>query len=275
MKGKREFTEDEANKIRNLIKQKLLASTNEQKAIRNKIRDLKFYFSDFSDKKGYTVDDFNQLIKSDQIRIIGGRTQSIKETNEIMKKPPMKTRNDSKVTGENIEQELVATGNFRQYIDLDSNTLDKTGFYCLRLKENSKLPDRYQLILDKRKFKYLYIGKAEGQTIGERLGQEIEHKSPGTFFRSIGCVLRYSPIKGHLKGHSNQNNYKFSTTDTAEIVKWLISNVEISIVEYNGSFEIEKEFIQKYSPLLNDTHNPMKLQELKDDKDKCRKIARG
>ncbi|MCF8348733.1 MAG: hypothetical protein K9G61_07965 [Bacteroidales bacterium] len=275
MKGKGEFTEDEANKIRNLIKQKMQVSSNEQKGIRNKIRDLNFYYTDFSDKKGYTVDDFNQLIKSGQIRIIGGKTQSIKEKNEIVNEPPMKSRIDSNVTGENIEQELVATGNFRQYIDLESNTLDKTGFYCLRLKENSKLSDRYQLILDKRMFKYLYIGKAEGQTLRERLGQEIEHKSPGTFFRSIGCVLRYSPIKGHLKGHSNQNNYKFSTTDTAEIVKWLISNVEISIVEYSGSFEIEKWFIQKYCPLLNDTHNPMKLQELKDDKDKCRKIARG
>jgi len=272
MKGKREFTEDEANKIRNLIKQKLLASTNEQKGIRGKIRDLQFYFSDFSDKKGYTVDDFNQLIKSGQIRIIGGSTQSI---NEKMKKSLMKSKIDSKVTDKNTEQELVANENFRQYIDLDSCTLDKTGFYCLKLKENSKLPDRYQHILDKRKFKYLYIGKAEGQTLGERLGQEIEHKSPGTFFRSIGCVLRYSPIQGHLKGHSNQNNYKFSYADTAEIVKWLISNVEINIVECYGSFEIEKEIIQKYCPLLNDTHNPMKLQELKDDKDKCRKIARG
>lgn len=275
MKGNREFTEDEANKIRNLIKQKLLASTNEQKGNRNKIRDLKFYFSDFSDKKGYTVDDFNQLIKSGQIRINGGTTPSIKEANDIMKKPPVKTIIDSKVTDKNIEKQLVAAENFKQYIDLDSDTLDKTGFYCLRLKENSKLPDRYQNILDTRKFKYLYIGKAEGQTLGERLGQEIENKSPGTFFRSIGAVLRYSPIKGHLKGHSNQNNYKFSPTDTAVIVKWLISNIEISIVEYIGNFEIEKVIIQKYCPLLNDTHNPMKLIELKDDKDKCRKIARG
>jgi len=275
MKGKREFSENEANKIRNLLKQKLLASKNEQIGIRNKIRDLKFYFSDFSDKKGYTVVDFNQLIKSGQIRIHGETTPSIKEANEIMKKPPVKTIIDSGFTDKNIEKLLFAAENFKQYIDLDSDTLDKTGFYCLILKENSKLPDRYQNILVIRKFKYLYIGKAEGQTLGKRLGQEIEHKSPGTFFRSIGAVLRYSPIKGHLKGHSNQNNYKFSTTDTDEIAKWLTSNVEISIVENNGSFEIEKEFIQKYCPLLNDTHNPMKLKELKDDKDKCRIIARG
>lgn len=275
MKGKREFTEDEANKIRMLIKQKLHTSATEQKGIRIKIRDLKFYFSDFSDKKGYTIEDFDQLIKSGQIKIIDGESHLKKETIEMFKRTPKKIKIKSNVRDENIEHKLLATENFKRYIDLDSSILDKNGFYCLRLKENSRLPERYQIILDKRKEKYLYIGKAEGQTLRERLEQEIEHKSPGTFFRSIGCVLRYYPIKGHLKHHSNQNNYKFSTTDTAEIVAWLISNVEISIVENTGSFEIEKDFIKKYCPLLNDTHNPMRLQELKDDKDKCRKIARG
>ena len=43
---------------------------------------------------------------------------------------------------------------------------------------------------------------------------------------------------------------------------------------YKGNFNIENELIGKYCPLLNDTHNPMRLQGLKDDKDKCRKIAR-
>jgi len=42
-------------------------------------------------------------------------------------------------------------------------------------------------------------------------------------------------MKGHLKGHSNQNNYKFSQSDTAKIVKWLKSNIRISIVENKGS----------------------------------------
>ncbi|KGN75654.1 hypothetical protein HQ47_01590 [Porphyromonas macacae] len=275
MKGKRKFTEDEANKIRSLISQKLLASTKEQKKIREKIRDLGFYFSDFSNKKGYTVDDFDWLIESGQIRIIERTSQSINEVNEIMEHSPTKTRIDSNVSGEDIEQELFAERSFKQYDDLNLTTLDKTGFYCLRLKAKSKLPDRYQLILDKRKSKFLYIGKAEKQTLKKRLSQEICHKKPGTFFRSIGCVLGYLPIEGHLKGHLNQNNYKFSVSDTAKIVEWLISNIEISIVEYNGNFEIEKKFIEKYCPLLNDDHNPMKLQELKDDKDKCRKIARG
>lgn len=70
MKGKKEFSEHEANQIRKLINQKVLASTNEQKRIRDKIRKkYGFYFSDFSNKKGYTVEDFEGLIKTKEIII--------------------------------------------------------------------------------------------------------------------------------------------------------------------------------------------------------------
>lgn len=51
MKGKREFTEFEANQIRKLIKEKLIASKNEQKKIRNKIGVLVFIFQTFQIKK--------------------------------------------------------------------------------------------------------------------------------------------------------------------------------------------------------------------------------
>jgi hypothetical protein len=175
----------------------------------------------------------------------------------------------------NVELNLISIGYFRIYSELEHATLSKTGFYCIRLKANSNLPNKYQNILDQRNSRILYIGKAEDQSLRFRLGQEIEHKRAGTFFRSIGCVLNYLPIPGHLKGKSNQNNYKFSPSHTIEIVKWLKSNVEISIVAYAGNFDIEKELIAKYRPLLNDTHNPMSLQELKEDRAKCRKIARG
>ena len=69
MKGKKSFTRDEAEKIRALINQKVRASKYEQKRIRDKIRAIGFYFSDFSNKKGYTVDDFEVLIKNKQINI--------------------------------------------------------------------------------------------------------------------------------------------------------------------------------------------------------------
>ncbi len=275
MKGKTEFTEFEANQIRKLINQKLMASTNEQKSIRNKIRSFKFYFSDFSSKKGYTVQDFDNLIKTGEIRIVGKLAFENKPIKEEPKNNTQPSTTESPVIkNTNIENELIVNGKFSSIKDLSQSTLNSTGFYCIKLKTNSRLPDRYQNILDKRTYKFIYIGKAEGQTLRERLAQELELKSPGTFFRSIGCVLKYYPKKGHLKGKANQNNFKFSTIDKSEIIEWLKKNVELSIVKYKGDFNIESELIGKYCPLLNDTHNPMKLQELKDDKDKCRRIAR-
>ena len=275
MRRKTEFTEFEANQIRKLINQKLNASKNEQKTIRNKIRNFGFYFSDFSGKKGYTVQDFENLIKTGEIKIIG---KEIFEKSQIESEAKTNSQNSTdeipEVENKDIENALITNGKFCSIKDLNQNILNSTGFYCIRLKENSRLPDRYQSILDQRINKLIYIGKAEGQPLRERLAQELELKSPGTFFRSIGCVLKYFPIKGHLKGKSNQNNFKFSTEDKSEIIEWLRNNVELSISKYTGDFNIESKLIGKYCPLLNDTHNPMKLQELKDDKDRCRKIAR-
>lgn len=91
----------------------------------------------------------------------------------------------------------------------------------------------------------------------------------------MGAVLNKKPIKGHLKGNANKNNYKFPHIETQEIINWLKKNVQIAIISNVADFSIEKDFIQKYTPLLNDAHNPLKLQELKDDKAKCREIARG
>jgi len=66
------FTIEEVNKIKNLISQKIDAPANIQKVIRNQIRDIGFYYSDFRNDRtigGYTVDDFNDLIESGEIVI--------------------------------------------------------------------------------------------------------------------------------------------------------------------------------------------------------------
>lgn len=62
MKGKRTFTITEAEQIKVLINQKLKATATEQKSIRNKIRKLGFYASDFGLNGGYTVNDFTGYI---------------------------------------------------------------------------------------------------------------------------------------------------------------------------------------------------------------------
>ena len=72
MPHKSNFTVNEANQIRNLISQKIKAPEKEQKTIRDQIRCIGFYYTDFRNERisgGYTVDDFNDLIESGEIVI--------------------------------------------------------------------------------------------------------------------------------------------------------------------------------------------------------------
>jgi hypothetical protein len=63
MKSKPTFTRAEADAIVELIKQKLKADSIRQKAIRDKIRKLGFYASDYGFRDGYTVEQFLSVAK--------------------------------------------------------------------------------------------------------------------------------------------------------------------------------------------------------------------
>lgn len=62
MKSRKEFTKNEANAICKLIEEKLKADSVKQKSIRQKIRTLGFYASDFGLRNGYTVEDFRRVV---------------------------------------------------------------------------------------------------------------------------------------------------------------------------------------------------------------------
>tara|TARA_B100000678_G_scaffold279725_1_gene275682 strand:+ start:98 stop:319 length:222 start_codon:yes stop_codon:yes gene_type:complete len=66
MKGKPEFSRAEADQIQELIKTKLKAGRPEQKKIRNQIRSLGFYYSNFytsNREGGYNQEDFLNAVK--------------------------------------------------------------------------------------------------------------------------------------------------------------------------------------------------------------------
>ncbi|MFD0976564.1 hypothetical protein [Salinimicrobium gaetbulicola] len=86
MKGKSQFTKEEARQIEQLIKQKLVAGASEQKGIRNKIRKLGFYASDFGIGGGYTVDDFRRvadILGNDRASVNQKTTKSAGRTRSI------------------------------------------------------------------------------------------------------------------------------------------------------------------------------------------------
>lgn len=264
------FTKEEFDQIKKLVAKKVLASKSEQKTIRDQIRKIGFHFSDYSSKKGYTVADLNELVKLGYIKIEGELGRGHLKTQQV---PRSKSVNKAKTVGTTALN--LAQLDFVEFQSLASKSLDETGFYFIRLKKSVKLPTRYQIRLDEREHNVIYIGKAEGQSLRSRLDQEVFHKRPGTFFRSIGAVLGFTPIPGHLIGNSNQNNYKFSADDTKAISDWLLKNTEFALITKVKDFQLEKSLIDKFSPLLNGTHNSKCLQELRKDRELCRKIARG
>ncbi len=73
MKGRKIFTSKEADRIRTLINKKLISDGETQKRIRNDIRDIGFYWTDFYSRgeREYDVDSFDALIESQKITIIG------------------------------------------------------------------------------------------------------------------------------------------------------------------------------------------------------------
>lgn len=83
MKSKPSYTKSEAEEIVKLIKEKLKADSVKQKGIRNKIRKLGFYASEYGFRDGYTVEQFLSVanIKGEPS---SGRTTTAKENKVIL-----------------------------------------------------------------------------------------------------------------------------------------------------------------------------------------------
>jgi hypothetical protein len=72
MKSKTEYSQIEADAIKELLRKKSLASRSEQKSIRKIIRNKhQFYISDFvRSSRGFGQSDFDRLIKFGRIKIV-------------------------------------------------------------------------------------------------------------------------------------------------------------------------------------------------------------
>lgn len=261
-----EYENEVVSKLKLLVKEYEKAnSPDNRKKARQKMQKLNFRMTDYN-LKGITSTDFEQLISSGRIRIG-------KISNQPIKFPNPKSESSINISKPEIVDILNA-----KYLTISPALIaDKNfnGFYSLRLKDNSKLPLVFQKIINNKDHKIIYFGKAETQTLAKRLNQELYAKGHGTFYRSIGAVLGYLPENGSLKDKANQNNYKFSASNNLKIIKWIEENLEIAIFKFSGDFTVENATIKKYTPLFNDSHNPLSLAELKQLKDQCRKTARN
>lgn len=212
----------------------------------------------WSPKAGYT------LSENEAVEIIQNLTRYFETLDDIAKR----IAND-------ITKEMIDEGAFTKCEDIDSLVPDKKGLYCIRLMDNAELPKQYQSELDKRKNTLIYIGKAENKSLKHRfLNQELRAKGHGTFFRSVGAMLGFTPPEGSLKDKKNRNNYKFSRADEVKIIKWINSHLEANLKVLDDLFITEKYLISMHRPLLNIKENPQALSLLIKARDRCKEIAR-
>lgn len=175
-----------------------------------------------------------------------------------------------------LMETLMKPKNFKAIQKVENKVPDRPGLYCMRIVNPKSLNPFFLEVLQQRNHNIIYIGLASKSLKKRFLGQELRATGHGTFFRSLGAILGYTPPKGSLMGMKNQNNYKFSPKHQEEIIDWINKNLVINWVEVDDNLNsIEKELLTTYLPLLNLAGNPRKLIEVSQLRDKCKRIARG
>ena len=70
MKGKKQFTKSEIQRLKEILKDKESVFGKQQKSYRDKLRGMGFYITDFdSSYKGFTDEDLDELIRNETITI--------------------------------------------------------------------------------------------------------------------------------------------------------------------------------------------------------------
>jgi hypothetical protein len=136
MKSKEFFSKPEADEIIKLIKEKLKANPSKQKGIREKIRKIGFYASDYGFRDGYTVEQFLSVAK-----IIGSSISSNTKKKEVVliekKKTVTKTNSKNSTTRAKSDESYI--------IDLCDQVLNLSAlrqhrFEFLKGDSGTKLP---------------------------------------------------------------------------------------------------------------------------------------
>ena len=100
----------------------------------------------------------------------------------------------------------------------------------------------------------IYIGKAEKQTILERLINQDLGGGTSIFFRKLGSVLGYKALL------STGSNYKFKLNDRCKIISWIRLNITVKYFDCDTGYEAN--LIKDFQSSFNYSHNPKKCEYL-------------
>lgn len=178
-------------------------------------------------------------------------------------------------SSKSVAGNLMNESKFKSVSDLSASEIpDAPGLYAIRIKDVHKLPSVFSKELNKRGHNLLYIGIASESLLERLWKQELNHQKPATFFRSIGAMLGFRPVKGSLFG-KNTRNYKFDTESTEKIRCWMKENLLVNYYVISDNLEnVEKQLIYDYKPIVNIENNPNKMSIISDLRHQCVEIAK-
>lgn len=163
-KGKTKFTKSELDKIRKLIIEKCQSPSAKQKDIRDEMRALKFYITDFTDDRITSVDKFDRLVSEGIIRCDGEyspmsvkKEKTVKDAKRVVPSKQSGVSEKMKggldaIVGENPR--ILILGSFpgeeslqkQEYYAKAGNRFWKIMYSLFSTEESAKYSDRTQLL---------------------------------------------------------------------------------------------------------------------------------
>lgn len=252
MKGKNVFTQFEISELRNLIKERIKSERSKQKGIRAKMRKIGFYGSDDFGIFDLQPLDFERLISSGRIRIIGQKNDQSTELSQKKKELP-------KLNIEKINKNyssLKTHFEFELFDPLMNDSMhipDNPGNYIVCLRNDSHLPDIGEACIMKtyEGLNVIYTGIASKSLRKRDYRQHFTGNNAGssTLRKSIGSMFGYKKIVRD-KDPSNGKT-KFKETDEIELSEWMQSNLVLFLKKNLDPEKLENELILELNPPLN------------------------
>jgi len=248
VKGKKQFSSIEITELKSLIKERIKTDRSRQKGIRARMRKIGFYGSDFG-IFDLQPSDFDGLIKSGRIKVLGQETPFPKETVTVKLKPNLKTKK---------KQSFDETFSLFDPIKNTSEQIpDNPGNYIVCLRKDSNLPDvgiEFEM-KPYQGFKVIYTGIA-GTSLRKRdYRQHFTGNNAGssTLRKSFGSLFGYPKI-ARDKNASNGKT-KFNISDEIKLSEWMMKNLLLYFKINSNPDELENELITTLNPPLNLSKN--------------------
>jgi hypothetical protein len=256
LKGKDEFTTNTICKIEELIKLRIKATASEQKGIRQKMRNLDFYGQDDWRITDMQISDLHFLIKSEQIKIIGGILKPNSAVN-VTNKPISNTKPNNILAKGSIGVgkilERFKANCFDPKLDEEIIIDDCPGNYIICLRKNSKLPDvSISPILTKfESLDVIYTGIAGGSLRTRDFRQHFIGNNAGrsTLRKSLGVLFGYKLIPRDKD--PNTGKTKFVLEDEKLLTEWMLTNLKMFFLPSDNFNSIEIKLINHFNPPLN------------------------